>query len=341
MNSQSKRSKSFLLLGTISLLFSCQANTGSMENISTDSSNLTSSSGETTSSLSEEDGGYIPPADSSYYVPDEETPDAEMATPTPDQRQTIYLWGEDKMPAKREYSSSAGYYDPPSFRPYMESYPAQGTIKGAVFISPGGAFEFRSMTPEGYNVAERLSALGYQCFVVSYRVRPYTQQEGALDLARAVRYVRYHASEYGIEEDNIALVGFSAGGILSGELLLNNDGHQLPSELDSTYVNDTLDYVSAEAQAIGHIYSFYGRLSVANNDVETLKAGDLPPTFYAYGTRDPFYQQFIANAEAVRQAGVEVEEHVFENQPHGFGAGTTNSNWIPLFDNFLTELFVD
>lgn len=36
-------------------------------------------------------------------------------------------------------------------------------------------------------------------------------QEGALDLARAVRYVRENASQYGINENNIAIIGFSAG----------------------------------------------------------------------------------------------------------------------------------
>lgn len=42
------------------------------------------------------------------------------------------------------------------------------------------------------------------------------------------------------------------------------------------------------------IYSFYGRLSVASMDEEALRAGALPPTFYCYGTEDPFYRQFEA-----------------------------------------------
>ena len=46
---------------------------------------------------------------------------------------------------------------------------------------PGRAFQFRSDQPEGIDVAEALSARGYQSFVVDYRLRPYTQQEGALD----------------------------------------------------------------------------------------------------------------------------------------------------------------
>lgn len=55
------------------------------------------------------------------------------------------------------------------------------------------------------------------------------------------------------------------------------------------------------------IYSFYGRLSVSNNNVDELRAGNIPPTFYTYGTEDPFYRQFNQNVEAVRQTGVQVE----------------------------------
>ena len=287
---------------------------------------------------SAEDGGYMPPAEEGEHAPDENTPTADIAVPTPTQRQTVLLWREGSVPAYNEsYQQSSR--DEDDFIPYIESYPAQGEIKGVVLICPGGAFSFRSMRSEGYDVAERLSALGYQCFVVSYRLRPYSQQVSALDLARAVRYVRSNAAAYGIDENDIAVVGFSAGGILCGELLLHSDGYLLPSEIDGGYTPDTLDYVSAEAAAIGHIYSFYGRLSVSDNNMETLRAGNLPPSFYAYGTEDPFYRQFIQNADAVREAGVRVEEHVYQNVGHGFGAGNARCDWIPLFDAFLTDIF--
>ena len=105
--------------------------------------------------------------------------------------------------------------------------------------------------------------------------------------------------------------------------------------LDSGYVPDSLDQVSANVCAIGMIYSFYGRLSVSNNSVDDLRAGDIPPTFYTYGTEDPFYRQFIANANAARQAGVQVEEHVLEGWPHGFGV---QGEWTSWFDNFLTQI---
>lgn len=260
---------------------------------------------------------------------------------TPQEQQVLYLWEEGNAPARTEYTeNNGGYSDDPDFRPYLTSYPVpEGTeIKGAVLICPGGAFQFRSDQPEGVDVAEALSALGYQSFVVDYRLRPYTQQEGALDLARAVRFVRAHAQKYGIQEQDIAVMGFSAGGILSGEMLLNFDGNVLPTTLDPDYQPDSLDEVSAGAAACGMIYSFYGRLSFGTTDVELLRSGELPPTFYCYGTRDPFYDQFLANADAAEEAGVSVERLQLDGMPHGFGA---SGGWIPTYDQWLSEIFAN
>lgn len=261
------------------------------------------------------------------------------AAVTPGQSQTLYLWEEGNAPATTVYTeNNGGYFDDPDFRPYLtySPVPAGTAVKGAVLICPGGAFQFRSDQPEGVDVAEALSALGYQSFVVDYRLRPYTQQEGALDLARAVRFVRAHAQAYGIDPSDIAVMGFSAGGILSGEMLLHYDGAVDPTALDASYAPDALDRVSADAAACGMIYSFYGRLSVGTTDVELLRSGDLPPTFYCYGTRDPFYDQFLANADAAEAAGVAVERLQLDGMPHGFGA---SGGWIPAYDAWLTEVF--
>ena len=277
------------------------------------------------------DQAFVPESDGGNTVA--------TALVTPEVQQVLYLWEEDNAPAVTEYTQNNGAYsDEPDFRPYITSFPIpDGTaVKGAVLICPGGAFQFRSDQPEGVDVAEALSALGYQSFVVDYRLRPYTQQEGALDLARAVRFVRAHAEEYGIDEDDIAVMGFSAGGILSGEMLLNFDGQVNGTALDPDYVPDQLDEISADAAACGMIYSFYGRLSVGTTDVELLRSGNLPPTFYCYGTRDPFYEQFLANADAAEEAGVAVERLQLDDMPHGFGA---SGDWIPAYDEWLSEVF--
>lgn len=253
--------------------------------------------------------------------------------------QTIYLWEKDNVPAVTKYvENDRNYFDEPDFRPYLVSFPVpEGTpINGAVLICAGGAFIMRSDENEGAPVAEELARRGYQSFVVNYRLRPYTQEEGALDLARAVRFVRANADIYGIDPDDIAVLGFSAGGILAGEMLLHFDGAATGADLDPEYVPDALDQISADAAAAGMIYAFYGVLSRGITDAETLRAGDLPPTFYCYGTQDPFFEQFRANADAAEAAGVTVERLELPDRPHGFG---WRENWIDDFDTFLAGVF--
>lgn len=250
---------------------------------------------------------------------------------------SVALWAPDNIPA---VTRNANNSDGPDFIPNIEVFTVPETVepKGAVMICPGGAFMFRSMRNEGYDIARMLVPMGYQCFIVNYRISPYTMRESATDLQRAIRYVRAHAEAYRIDPENIALAGFSAGGILNGEVLLNWRGQTDGTALDRTYRPDALDEIPVSACAVGMIYAFYGRLSVSMNDVETLRAAGLPPAFYCWGTRDSFARQFTQNADAVRAAGCEVETHILDGYPHGYGTGGSTAVWGERFDAFLTRI---
>ena len=259
--------------------------------------------------------------------------------PDPSKIQVLYLWEEGNVPAQTEFTENmTGYYDSYNFRPYVTVISVrEGTpVKGAVVLLAGGAFQVRGNYTDTLPTAAHLRELGFQTFIVDYRLRPYTQQEGALDVARAVRFIRKNADAYGIDPDDIAVMGYSAGGIQAGEFFLNFDGEVNGTALDPDYVPDELDAIPANASAAGMIYSFYGRLSVASMDAQALKAGDLPPTFYCYGTEDPFYSQFEAQYDLMQEVGVTTKRIVLQDWPHGFGG---DGGWVEDYARWLEQVF--
>ena len=259
--------------------------------------------------------------------------------PDPSKIQVLYLWEEGNVPAQTEFTENmTGYYDSYDFRPYVTAIPVrEGTpVKGAVVLLAGGAFQVRGNYTDTLPTAAHLRELGFQTFIVDYRLRPYTQQEGALDVARAVRFIRKNADAYGIDPDDIAVMGYSAGGIQAGEFFLNFDGEVNGTALDPDYVPDELDAIPANASAAGMIYSFYGRLSVASMDAQALKAGDPPPTFYCYGTEDPFYSQFEAQYDLMQEVGVTTKRIVLQDWPHGFGG---DGGWVEDYARWLEQVF--
>ena len=117
--------------------------------------------------------------------------------------------------------------DVPGFDPAI-GQPAPGLTpclvegaRGAVIVLPGGGYAMRA-DHEGLPVAEMLNRAGISAFVLSYRVAPYRDPVPLLDVRRALRLVRHHRAQLGIER--VGVLGFSAGGHLAGCAALLEDG---------------------------------------------------------------------------------------------------------------------
>lgn len=115
----------------------------------------------------------------------------------------VNLWGK-VIPFKDESID---------FVPQIEEYVVGS--KGAVVVFPGGGYAHKA-EHEGPVIAKWFNSIGITAFVVDYRVAPYKHPAESSDAQRAVRFVRANAKKYGIDEDKIAVMGFSAGGHLAG-----------------------------------------------------------------------------------------------------------------------------
>lgn len=255
-----------------------------------------------------------------------------------DEDEKIYLWEKGNMPKTTNYTENTGnYFDEPDFLPYITIYnvPNGTKVKGAMLVSPGGAFIFRSELQEGVNVAKEFAKLGYVSFVVHYRVRPYTERESGIDIARAIKVVRSNAEKYGTDKSKINVVGFSAGGIANGRAVLEYSEKTNGTSLDINYIPDEIDSFSSTPNAVIMGYSFYGRLSVADLNEDTFKNTYLPPTYYVYGTEDPFYNQFNLQVKLLHKLNKTIESKVLNQYPHGFGS---QGDWINEVSKWLGEV---
>lgn len=97
--------------------------------------------------------------------------------------------------------------------------PPAGKANGmAVVIAPGGGHSQLVIDKEGWDIADWLTQHGIAGFVVKYRLArapnsKYTVVGDALaDAHRAVRMVRAHAKEWGVDPARVGFMGFSAGG---------------------------------------------------------------------------------------------------------------------------------
>ena len=253
---------------------------------------------------------------------------------------------------------SETYEDKPYLIPYLSE-----DSDTAVIVLPGGGFSFKSMdgsTSEGRDVAVTLKENGINAFVLHYRSNPYEYPIPMLDLQRAVRYLKYHAEEYGINPEKIGLIGFSAGGYEIGYFINRLQGNNLFPE---DYVPNEIDVMDDNVVAAAMIYpalSFNSNVpmlfalfdddDVKNEETrsELLKQTDLKnfvecsrniPQFIAWGTKDSMVgvTETPAYIETAKNIGVDIKEVVADGQDHGFGQEYYMNEYLMWFKELIGE----
>jgi acetyl esterase/lipase len=228
--------------------------------------------------------------------------------------------------------------------PALLAFPADGAGRGAVIVCPGGAYGMRA-DHEGEPIALWLNSIGIHAFVLRYRVAPYRYPSAFNDAKRAVRYVRHHAAQYGINANKIGVLGFSAGGHLTASIGTFIDSGDPNAE-------DPLERLSSRPDAIIPCYPVItmkppylnegSRINLIGNDpapelVELLSlegqvTSDTPPTFLWHTSDDVAVpvENSLMFAAALRRNKVPFDLHVYEQGHHGLGLAESDphvSNW--------------
>ncbi len=145
--------------------------------------------------------------------------------------------------------------------------PAQPNGVGVMVMVSGG---WKSSTPGSFQpwMAAPLLRRGYTVFAVYHVSQPEaTVMEIAEEVSRAVRYIRHHARDYGVDPQRLGVTGGSAGGHLS--LLLATRGGPGPT--------DAADPVDRESSAVEAVAIFFPVTDLLNLGASTENPGDGGP----------------------------------------------------------------
>ena len=128
-------------------------------------------------------------------------------------------------------------------------YPAEPNGHGVLFVRGSGFHAPLGLDAQPLKAArdKRMTSLvdaGYTVFAINHRAAPRFRYPAAhQDAIRAMRFVRHHAQDFGIDADRIGAVGSSSGGTLA--LALGVIDH-FPPAADASAVGKT----SSKAQAV-------------------------------------------------------------------------------------------
>jgi acetyl esterase/lipase len=192
----------------------------------------------------------------------------------------------------------------------------------AVLICPGGGYWDLYWQLEGEEVAAWLNSIGVTGIILKYRVprrpdepRGEPARRPLQDAQRAVSLVRSRAGRWGIQPNQIGIVGFSAGGHLAIATATSFE--------QRTYEPvDDVDKISCRPDFAIGVYSGY----LKAKDKDQIAPGlhipaKAPPIFLAHGGADIISppEHSVMMYLALRKAGVPAELHIYATAAHDFG----------------------
>lgn len=231
--------------------------------------------------------------------------------------------------------------------------PAKRSATGkAVIICPGGGYGVLAYDWEGLDIAKWLNSHGIAGIVLKYRLpSTETQTQSHIvpmaDGQRAIRLVRHHAEDWGIDPDQIGIMGFSAGGHLASTLGTHFDSGNPGNEDAIEHQSSRPDFMILAYPVISfteHITHIGSRNNLLGEDPdqkwvtyfsnEKQVRADSPPTFIFHSQDDTAVpvQHSLLMYEGLLEKQIPVEMHLYPTGGHGFSLSInkagTQKGWM-------------
>ncbi len=268
-----------------------------------------------------------------------------QAAPSINLPQAIPLWPNPPIPFA---SAEDGEF--PNLTVYLPS--ADHRTGQTVLILPGGGYQGVCSDREGHRPAQFLNAHGIAAAVLEYRHAPQRHPVPLCDAQRALRVLKDWAGKNGLAQDQVGVMGHSAGGHLAGSLATQ-------PEVPEGKVGDEADNFSSRPAFTILMYpvvSFttdYAHLGSRKNllgepadpvlveqlSIEKAVTEETAPTFIVHAQDDPGVKvsHSLGLFKALTEKGVKADLHIYASGGHGFGMAS-NHEWGPTLLRWLDRL---
>ena len=231
-----------------------------------------------------------------------------------------------------------------------EGYHTSDKRPAVIFFFGGG---WNNGSPgQHYSQCAHLASRGMVAMSAEYRVKSRNQttpKECIEDGKSAIRWVRAHATELGIDPNRIAAGGASAGGHVAAAAGTVDSFDATSEDLSVSSRPDALVLFNTVFDngpgGFGHsrVKAYWQEISPIHNI-----SGSAPPTVVFLGTEDEYIGAEVAvrYKELMDQSGVRCDLHLYPGQDHGFFNPDRKNGYfektLETMDDFLTSLdFLD
>lgn len=238
--------------------------------------------------------------------------------------------------------------------PWLFEFKPERPNGRAMLVLGGGGYTALMVGREGVAVANWLTTLGYQTYVLIHRF-PNTEHRIAAPLDDAMEAMRMIRAG-GHADRGLGVVGLSSGGHLAACLAAeyprewsapSSDFAQMSTRPDVLVVGYAPISTNAKGRTVvadkpalppPEKQALYDRLQPDDQLI-----ADPPPTFIVYAANDRVVPVEKAHrlARAIDDAGGSAELHIFADAPHGFALDTVGlpvAVWPRLCEGWLRQL---